>query len=205
MRNGKDEPKTQLPQNHHYDCIKDPECILSFLPWERGLKGKRTTQIVKKVLTIHSYKSDTTSTHRRLLDAYSSSLLHVSRIYNKAFGYKARKVPAHMPHMVDSDIIYEMQDKFWPYFEATSSHRLRHPQDMQFAFSFNYYVIGVKQAANISQLFDEIDTDKSGDVISCFYFLSNQENIFSGSSYLIGRYNVRQKFRPFYFHYHWTS
>ena len=119
-----------------------------------------------------SYKSDTSVTRRRLLDAYSSSLLHVSRIYNKAFGYKARKVPAHMPHMVDSDIIYEMQDRFWPYFEATSSHKLRHPQDMQFAFSFNYYVIGVKTAANLSQLFDEIDTDNSGSLQFCCFVMT---------------------------------
>ena len=64
--------------------------------------------------------------------------------------------------MVDRDIIYEMQNRFPVEFDATSGHKLRHPQDMQFAFSFNYYVIGVKKAANISELFDEIDTDKSG-------------------------------------------
>lgn len=99
---------------------------------------------------------------RRLFDAFSSSLLHVSRIYNREFGYHPRKVPAHMPHMVDRDVIYEMQNRFAKYFVATSSHKVRHPQDMQFAFSFNYYLIGVKKPANLSSVFDEVDTDHSG-------------------------------------------
>ena len=144
---------------------------------------------------MQSYQQLEPGTQRRLFDAYSSSLLHVSRIYNKAFGYKARKVPAHMPHMVDRDIIYEMQTKFWPFFDATSSHKLRHPQDMQFAFSFNYFVIGVKKSKNLFQLFDEIDTDHSGmsnlvfivlglyffvkfqyhSIFNCFLFLSVPE------------------------------
>ena len=67
-----------------------------------------------------------------------------------------------MAHMVDRDIIYEMQNRFPEHFDATSSHKLRDPEDMQFAFSFNYYVAGVKEATNISMLFDEVDTDHSG-------------------------------------------
>ena len=51
---------------------------------------------------------------RRLdLDTYGSSLVHVNRLYNKAFGNEARKVPAHLPHMIDKDIVHEMQQK-WP-------------------------------------------------------------------------------------------
>lgn len=142
--------------------MRDPDCILSFLPWERGKAGKDSLSKIKKLQTLQNYQQLELGTRRRLFDAYSSSLLHVSRIYNKAFGYKARKVPAHMPHMVDRDIIYEMQTKFWSFFDATSSHKLRHPQDMQFAFSFNYFVIGVKKSKNLFQLFDEIDTDNSG-------------------------------------------
>ena len=51
---------------------------------------------------------------RRLdLDTYGSSLVHVNRLYNKAFGNEARKVPAHLPHMMDKDIVSEMQ-QMWP-------------------------------------------------------------------------------------------
>lgn len=151
--------KQHIPQ---FKCLTDPQCILSFLPWERGQTGVEAVQTTKKLDTMRQYESRNDATRRRLFDAYSSSLLHVSRVYNKAFGYKARKVPAHMPHMVDRDVIYEMQTRFLPYFEATSSHKLRHGEDMQFAFSFNYYVDGVKKSKNLDDVFNEIDTDKSG-------------------------------------------
>ena len=86
----------------------------------------------------------------------------MSRIYNKVFGYQVRKVPAHMPHMVDRDVITDMQNMFWTYFDATSSHKIRNAKDMQFAFSYNYYLIGKPGKMNRSELFDAIDTDKSG-------------------------------------------
>ena len=99
---------------------------------------------------------------RVLLDTFASSLLHVSRIYNRAFNYMARKVPAHMPHMVDINMIKEMQQKFWQHFDRTSSHKIRSPNDMQFAFSYFYYLMGVPAAVNTSRVFTELDTDASG-------------------------------------------
>ena len=48
---------------------------------------------------------------RMLLDTFGDSLRHVNRIYNKNFGYVARKVPAHMPHMIDKHIMAELQDR----------------------------------------------------------------------------------------------
>ena len=161
--------KRNIPK---FNCLTDPQCILSFLPWERGQIGIEAVQTTKRLDTIRQYESRNGVTGRRLLDSYSSSLLHVSRIYNKAFGYKARKVPAHMPHMVDRDVIYEMQTRFLPYFEATSSHKLRHGEDMQFAFSFNYYVDGVKKSKNLDEVFNEIDTDKSGMHAYLLFFLN---------------------------------
>lgn len=99
---------------------------------------------------------------RMLLDTFASSLLHVSRIFNRAFGYKARKVPAHMPHMVDVDVINNMQTQFWRYFDVTSSHKIRRTDDMQFAFSYAYYLMDVPARMNMSIVFDELDTDASG-------------------------------------------
>ena len=51
--------------------------------------------------------------HRRrhLLDTFADSLRHVNSIYNRAFGFEARKVPAHMPHLVDKHIMTELQDR----------------------------------------------------------------------------------------------
>jgi UDP-N-acetylglucosamine-lysosomal-enzyme len=46
---------------------------------------------------------------RQLLDTFGDSLRHVNRLYNKLFGYASRKVPAHMPHLVDKNIMAELQ------------------------------------------------------------------------------------------------
>lgn len=102
---------------------------------------------------------------RALLDTFASSLLHVSRLYNRAFGYKARKVPAHMPHFVDVDVINQMQSRFRPYFDETSSHKIRSENDMQFAFSYSYYVMDVPAVINMSSVFDELDTDATGELL----------------------------------------
>jgi len=79
--------------------------------------------------------------HRRLLDTFGQSLSHVNRLYHKvgrnlslpslpsflspcfppdlppslppqAFGPDARKVPAHMPHMIDKGLVEEMQARW---------------------------------------------------------------------------------------------
>lgn len=47
-------------------------------------------------------------------------------------------------------------------FDKTSFHKVRHSEDMQFAFSYFYYLMSAVQPLNISQIFDEVDTDQSG-------------------------------------------
>ncbi|XP_011302956.1 N-acetylglucosamine-1-phosphotransferase subunits alpha/beta [Fopius arisanus] len=98
----------------------------------------------------------------RRLDTYAESLLYVNRIYNAAYGFERRRVPAHMPHLVDKLIVDEMHLKFQNEFEKTSSHSIRDPEDMQFAFSYFYYLISEKTLVSTGQLFDKFDTDKSG-------------------------------------------
>ena len=49
---------------------------------------------------------------RQLLDTFGDSLRHVNRIYNKNFGFAARKVPGHMPHFIDKNIMFELQARF---------------------------------------------------------------------------------------------
>jgi len=38
--------------------------------------------------------------------------LHVHRLYNKEFGVKLRKVPAHMPHLLHKEILQDLQNKY---------------------------------------------------------------------------------------------
>lgn len=47
----------------------------------------------------------------RVLDMFAESLLFVNRLYNKEFGVEQRKVLAHMPHLVNQDIMIELQNR----------------------------------------------------------------------------------------------
>nr|XP_012153616.1 PREDICTED: N-acetylglucosamine-1-phosphotransferase subunits alpha/beta isoform X2 [Megachile rotundata] len=100
--------------------------------------------------------------HRRQLDTYAESLLYVNRIYNIAYGFERRKVPAHMPHLIDKWIATDMQTKFEHEFKKTSSHKVRNSEDMQFAFSYFYFLTSEKRKIPIGEIFDRFDTDKSG-------------------------------------------
>ena len=48
---------------------------------------------------------------RKLLDAFSGSLIYVNKLYNHAYGYVSRRVPAHMPHMVNKEIIEDLHKR----------------------------------------------------------------------------------------------
>lgn len=47
-------------------------------------------------------------------------------------------------------------------FEETSAHRLRSPEDMQFAFSYYYYLMSKQNELNITKFFHDLDIDNSG-------------------------------------------
>jgi UDP-N-acetylglucosamine-lysosomal-enzyme len=95
-------------------------------------------------------------------DTFADSLRHVNRLYTKLYGHEARKVPAHMPHFIQSDVMQALQDKFPEEFERTSSHKVRTADDMQYAFSYIYFVMNEKQELDIEAAFENLDTDKSG-------------------------------------------
>jgi len=97
----------------------------------------------------------------RGLDTYAESLLYVNKIYNVAYGFERRRVPAHMPHLIDRRVVSNMQQKFESEFKKTSSHKLRHSEDMQFAFSYFYFLSSEKRKVSIGEIFDTFDTDKS--------------------------------------------
>lgn len=102
---------------------------------------------------------------RRLEDTYAQSLVHVNRIYNKEFGSEGRKVPAHVPHMMDREYLQEMQTKWPEQWIATSSHRFRSASDMQYSFSYYYYLAN-RQKVHPPDLHKYmsavLDTDKDG-------------------------------------------
>ena len=81
---------------------------------------------------------------RRLLDTFGDSLRYVHRLYNKHFGSETRYVPAHMPHAIDKEILLELVHMFSKEFDLTSSHKFRSSKDMQWSFSYFYFMMNAK-------------------------------------------------------------
>ena len=111
----------------------------------------------------HHYKNG----RRKLLggDTYGDSLVKVNMLYNKEFGASSRKVPAHMPHLIDRDVINELHShpKFKHEFELTSQRKFRSSHDMQYSFSYFHWVIHQKKKVELAKIFNsEIDTDGDG-------------------------------------------
>ena len=114
-------------------------------------------------LTSDPYRTD--HFHSRKLmadDTFADSLRHVNRLFTKLYGHEARKVPAHMPHFIQSDVMQALQEKFPEEFEETSSHKVRTANDMQYAFSYIYFLMNEKQELDIEAAFENLDTDNSG-------------------------------------------
>jgi UDP-N-acetylglucosamine-lysosomal-enzyme len=97
---------------------------------------------------------------RKLLNAFSDSLTHVDRLFNHEYGYALRKVPAHVPHLIDIDAMSLLQAKFSKEFAATSAHRFRHAEDMQYAFSYYYYIMDERDVFEAERMFESIDLNK---------------------------------------------
>jgi len=131
-----------------------------FLPWE---KLRTSSEIISDVhRSENPYETNSFAGRRRLLDTYADSLRHVSRIYNRAYGYTARRVPGHMPHMINRNVAAKMQEKFAEEWDMTSSHQMRCSDDMQFAFSYFYFLMSEPLNSTMDDLFAEVDIDKSG-------------------------------------------
>ncbi|XP_055483778.1 N-acetylglucosamine-1-phosphotransferase subunits alpha/beta isoform X1 [Psammomys obesus] len=133
-----------------------------FLPWEKKKYFQDLLDEEESLKTQLAYFTDSKHTGRQLKDTFADSLRYVNKILNSKFGFTSRKVPAHMPHMIDRIVMQELQDMFPEEFDKTSFHKVRHSEDMQFAFSYFYYLMSAVQPLNVSQVFDEVDTDQSG-------------------------------------------
>ncbi|KAM9582192.1 N-acetylglucosamine-1-phosphotransferase subunits alpha/beta isoform 1-T1 [Guaruba guarouba] len=133
-----------------------------FLPWEKKKYFQGLLDEEESLLKQMSYLTDGKYFGRQLKDTFADSLRYVNKLLNSKFGFTSRKVPAHMPHMIDRTVMQELQDMFPEEFDKTSFHKVRHSEDMQFAFSYFYYLMSAVQPLNISQIFDEVDTDQSG-------------------------------------------
>ncbi|XP_054655956.1 N-acetylglucosamine-1-phosphotransferase subunits alpha/beta-like isoform X2 [Dunckerocampus dactyliophorus] len=133
-----------------------------FLPWEKRKYFQDLLEEEARLQRTLAYDAKSNAAGRKLQDTFADSLRHVNKLLNRQFGFASRKVPAHMPHMIDRLVMQELQDTFPDEFDKTSGHRVRHPEDMQFAFSYFYFLMSTQQQLNVSEVFDDIDTDHSG-------------------------------------------
>ena len=138
------------------------------MPWEKLHVFSDVADDKVAATSDNLYSSDVYETgryHSRKLmadDTFADSLRYVNRIYTKVYGHEARKVPAHMPHFIQSDIMQALQDKFPEEFAKTSSHKVRMADDMQYAFTYIYFLMNEKQELDVPAAFRNLDTDKSG-------------------------------------------
>eukprot|EP01064_Diplonema_japonicum_P009987 TRINITY_DN17370_c0_g1_i1.p1 TRINITY_DN17370_c0_g1~~TRINITY_DN17370_c0_g1_i1.p1 ORF type:complete len:1079 (+),score=253.70 TRINITY_DN17370_c0_g1_i1:51-3287(+) len=115
------------------------------------------------ILTEEELRETTWSTRRKLLDTFGDSLKYVNRLMNTRFGNSARKVPAHMPHFIDSQVVREMHEQWNEQFEETSANRFRSPLDMQFSFTHMYWVTHATNAKNSFNFFiKNLDLNENG-------------------------------------------
>lgn len=104
--------------------------------------------------------------HGRLLsDTYAESLVHTNRFISDAFGKKTRKVPAHMPHLIDIESMKKLEDRWPSEFKATSARRFRDGNDIQYAFAYFHFLIegGAREGLDVQKYFQqELDVDGDG-------------------------------------------
>ena len=111
-----------------------------------------------------------TKTHhqrrRLLLDSYGESLVRANRLYDEAFGAKPRRVPAHMPHLIDKRKMAALQKRFPEPWRETAKRRFRSGLDAQYAFSYMHYVMETHDAhdADVGELWADLDSDNDGEL-----------------------------------------
>lgn len=120
------------------------------------------------------------TSRRLLIDTFADSLRYVNSLYNKVFGKENRKMPAHMPHFIDKRIQEELYARWPERFDETASHKFRHSHDMQFAFSYFYFMMQSKLVFDPKKVFDQLDADGDGELsyseVEYLTMVMNSEN-----------------------------
>lgn len=78
------------------------------------------------------------------------------------YGFLPRFVPSHTPVMVDMDLIENLQKKFFKEVMVTSKNRFRNHNDLQFTFTYYYFIYHERNSFDAKEIFDRFDTDMSG-------------------------------------------
>lgn len=98
---------------------------------------------------------------------FVDSLVYSNYILNKKYGFKPRRVIAHVGFLLDKTIMADVIATFADEFNQTRFHRLRHGKDsLQLSFVYYNFLMSEVRAKSDSDIFDEIDRDGSGYAIA---------------------------------------
>ena len=121
--NGKSDEPERLYAEHN-PAVADTNHIslnpqhVDYMDWKNEDKISKISKKKQKMLRMydaHQYGS-LLSPRNKLRDTFAESLLYVNRLYNREFGFEPRKVPAHMPHLINIDIMENLQARYLIYY-----------------------------------------------------------------------------------------
>ncbi|CAH0548693.1 unnamed protein product [Brassicogethes aeneus] len=129
---------------------------------DKGLVAKIVEMHNKKIIYRDKKRRKWNFKTKKIIDAYSESLQYTHRLFNEKYEFKTRKVPAHAPILIDRKIMENLEKKFEKDFFKTELNKIRSADDLQFSFSYYYFLINEKINKTTEEIFDVFDTDKSG-------------------------------------------
>jgi hypothetical protein len=148
--------------------ISNDDNTAVFLPTDLSAGVVRLTHNISRSRRLLGNRRQQHHRHgRHLLDIYGDSLVNVNMMYHARFGKASRKVPAHMPHMIDVDVMTELWDEYPAQFSKTSGRRFRGGEDMQFAFAHFYWLIHKVPERDLQRIWNhDLDVDGDGKLSS---------------------------------------
>lgn len=94
-------------------------------------------------------------------DVFAKSLIYSNKFFNKMYGFKNRKVLAHVGFLLQKSIIESMMEKLSFEIKKTQLNRFRSAEDLQYAFTYYNFIISENFNQTIEEIFDQFDTDNS--------------------------------------------
>lgn len=131
-------------------------------------KKLQIDEIAKKIDStlelINSEQSVTRKGDNDLMKShFINSLIYSNFILNRKYGFRERRMIAHVGFLLDRAVMKDMISKFSREFNSTRSHRLRYgKQSIQLSFFYYNFLMSERKLKTDNDIFDEFDTDKSG-------------------------------------------
>lgn len=93
------------------DLISPKPQRVNYVDWKNEDNISKKKEKMLRMYDARQYGSSLSPGYKPR-DTFAESLLYVNRLYNQAFGFEPRKVPAHMPHLIDIDIMEHLQARY---------------------------------------------------------------------------------------------